>query len=425
MIVVMVLFFIISMVAAYTNRNLIFEQRTSSNQQRSTRALEAAEAGVEWALTLLNNGRLTAACTTSTVAADTDFRKRYLEFGPVFGDIKPLKRSDTTLPDRGLYPTCVYNGTDWSCDCPTDAAPSVTAPVGTGIYPAFRVRFRRVCAVANAEDSACVTPYRPGVIHIDVNGCTSLSEDCLSFPGKPAAGEGRATVHVVAALKAGLPGTPSAALTARTGVDIGASTLGAFNADPSTGLTIHTGGLLNATGARLFGPPGTPGTQTTLSNDSFLVALSADRMFTNTFGLWKDGYRDQPASVVMDCSAGCTAAQLRAKVAMNPGRVFWLNGDLDLDSAGDIGTSDQPVVLNVTGNVIFSSALTVYGVVYSQATTWTSSGAGSIVGAAIAEGGFAGSATTDIVYDRSVLTRLRTLTGSFVRLPGSWKDFDS
>jgi hypothetical protein len=34
----MLLFFIISMVAAYTSRNLIFEQRTSANQYRSTQA---------------------------------------------------------------------------------------------------------------------------------------------------------------------------------------------------------------------------------------------------------------------------------------------------------------------------------------------------------------------------------------------------
>ena len=46
LVVVMVLFFIISMVAAYTSRNLIFEQRTSANQYRSTQAQEAAEAGL-------------------------------------------------------------------------------------------------------------------------------------------------------------------------------------------------------------------------------------------------------------------------------------------------------------------------------------------------------------------------------------------
>ena len=50
LVVVMVLFFIITLVAAYTSRNLLFEQRTSANQYRSTLAFETAEAGIEWAL---------------------------------------------------------------------------------------------------------------------------------------------------------------------------------------------------------------------------------------------------------------------------------------------------------------------------------------------------------------------------------------
>jgi hypothetical protein len=50
--VVMVLFFVVSLVAAYAGRTSIFEQRTSANQYRSTQALEAAEAGLEWAVVL-------------------------------------------------------------------------------------------------------------------------------------------------------------------------------------------------------------------------------------------------------------------------------------------------------------------------------------------------------------------------------------
>ena len=76
LIVVMILFFILSLVAAYTNRSLIFEQRTASNQYRSTQALEAAEAGVEWALAMLNSGRITATCAPSVTVADPSFRQR-------------------------------------------------------------------------------------------------------------------------------------------------------------------------------------------------------------------------------------------------------------------------------------------------------------------------------------------------------------
>ena len=46
LIVVMILFFVMTLVAAYTNRSLIFEQRTSANQYRSTQSLEIADAGM-------------------------------------------------------------------------------------------------------------------------------------------------------------------------------------------------------------------------------------------------------------------------------------------------------------------------------------------------------------------------------------------
>lgn len=431
LIVVMVLFFVMSMVAAYANRNLIFEQKTSSNQQRSTRAFEAAEAGVEWALTMLNTGRLTAACQTSTSTTDTDFRQRYLVIDGSNGNITPRKWNNGTS-DLDLYPTCVYDGTAWVCDCPSATAPTLASPVGTDVFPAFRVRFRRVCAVATAADNACVTPIQPSIVHIDVNGCTTLDDRCLRFhdeatPGVAITNEGRATVHVVAALKAALPSAPTAALTARTTVDVSSAGFSVINAEPQgLGITIQAGGNVAVPADALRGPAGTPGSRTVSGNDAVLAALSADRFFANTFGLGRDSYRDQPAAIVVDCTGGCNANTVRTKIGLNPGRVLWLIGNVDFDSAGDVGSAAEPVLLNVVGNVAFSSPVTVYGLIYSQRNAWTISGSGSIVGAAIAEHGLDGTATTtSIVYDRGVLTRLRTLNGSFVRVPGTWKDFES
>ncbi len=70
---VLLLFFIISLVAAYAGRSLIFEQRTSANQYRATQAFEAAEAGLEWALAMLNGGRISATCLPSANAGDKQF----------------------------------------------------------------------------------------------------------------------------------------------------------------------------------------------------------------------------------------------------------------------------------------------------------------------------------------------------------------
>ena len=194
LIVVGVLFFVLSLVAAYTNRSMIFEQRTASNQYRSTLAFEAAEAGVEWALSMLNGGRIDASCIPSTNVADTSLRQRYLTIDPATGVITP---NGTLDADGGsdLWPSCVFDGSDWNCSCPAAGAPAVAAPVGTGVFPAFRVRFVRASTT------------QPGIVQVQVNGCTRLDDQCLDFPSQAVGGEGRATVQSLIALRGGTGGT--------------------------------------------------------------------------------------------------------------------------------------------------------------------------------------------------------------------------
>ena len=91
--VVLVLFFIVAMVAAYTNRNLIFEQRTSANSYRSARALAAAEAGIDWAVAMLNGGAIDAQCAASS-APNGDFKTRYLSLQPD-GSFAPITWATT------------------------------------------------------------------------------------------------------------------------------------------------------------------------------------------------------------------------------------------------------------------------------------------------------------------------------------------
>ena len=62
LIVVMVLFFVVSLVAAYTNRNLLYEQRMSINNFRATAAMSAADAGIDWAVAMLSGARVDANC---------------------------------------------------------------------------------------------------------------------------------------------------------------------------------------------------------------------------------------------------------------------------------------------------------------------------------------------------------------------------
>lgn len=427
LIIVSLLFFVLSLVAAYTNRNLIFEQKTSTNQYRSTLALEAAEAGVAWALSMLNAGKLSAdSCAFETdpdSTTATTFRSRYLSISPTTGAIS------LTAAGASSYPTCVFDGTDWDCVCPTAGTTLPDDPGTNGLSPAFRVRF--------------LTSTRPDMVFVESQGCTRRDETCLSFPGAAVPGEGRAKIEVLLSLRNALPSPPVAALTVRGVLDAQNAALGAYspvsgNASPiadKTGFSFMSGSpRVNAGAMRLGGPGGTPADASVLviENEEALALPSLDaadrplRMFTNTLLVQPATYRDQPGTVLVDCSAGCNAERIRDHAKLNPGRILWAEGNVDLDGDAsntdeDIGSVASPVMLVVNGT--FNLSVTFYGVVYGVPDDWTVTGDGELNGAMIAGNNMSGGATLTVIRDVDVLSDLRFRTGSFVRSIGRWKDF--
>lgn len=440
LVVVMVLFFIVSLVAAYTSRNLIFEQRTASNQMRSTQALETAEAGLEWALSMLNTGRIDTDCAPSNSPADTSFRERYLQIdtdGNIFARPNPA--------GGDLAPVCVYTGSNtdpWNCKCPTTGASSPTAPSTTQSWPAFKLRFQRILA---SHPANAALPLQPGVVRVQVVGCTRLDtggDPCLTFDGQGAFNEGRVQISANLALTGGASSPPQVALMALGAVNIGGTGISAYNSKAGgSGITVQAGGIINAgTSPVLVSAPGSPGGPSTLrENDSSLILLAtpaappsvytaADRMFSAVFNTRPDTFRTQQAAVEVPCTgspAVCTTEKVRSVTRLNPWRPVWVNGNLQLNDSNDIGAANDPVVMVVNGNVEWTSGAnsTIYGVVYSRSATWTTGGAGRIIGAAIAEGTVAGSGTTTFAHDPDLVRLARWNSGSFVRVPGSWKDY--
>lgn len=418
--VVMVLFLVMALVAGYTGRNLIFEQRTGVNQWRSTQAIEVAQAGLDWAIGQLNTGRILASCAASNLPGDTSFRQRYLQIDAATGQVqRRLSGAGTEL-----WPSCVATDAGWNCSCPADGPPLLAAPGGDAVRPAFRIRF---------FDEPNGTP---GVIGIQVNGCTRLDDTCLNFPASAAAGESRATLTALLALKSGLSVPAGVAAVVRTSASGDAIVV---NADVSSGgFTVQAGGAVTLADTKLFSTPGTPASRSILDADPSLAdaALPADpfaigdRMFAQSFALWPELYRDQPGTLVLDCAGGvCTDAQVRNAASLNPGRPIWVAGALEVNLAGDIGSAAEPVLLILQGNLTFGTAVTIHGVVYGGRSTalpgapWTVSGPGTISGALIAEHGFAGVGDPTIQFVRDVVDHLRLQSGTFAMVPGSWRDF--
>ena len=404
-----ILFFVLALVAAYTNRSMLFEQRTSANQYRALQAAEAAEAGVEWALSMLNTGRSDDNCQPTAHATEPPFRDRYLAIAPDTGAVRP---TGTLGADGGSdrWPTCVFDGTGWDCRCPTDGVGTPPAPAGGGVFPAFRIRFVDIGGAP------------PGAVRLEVNGCTRLADECLDFPVTGVGGEGRATHRVPVALRGGLAAPPVAAVTVRGTLDAGGAALGAFNGDADAGgIAILAGGAVDGPALRVGSAPGTPLSGANVADDTGLAGLpDGERFFTSSFALPSASYRAQPGAVVLDCATvPCSGDRVRGVAERHPGHVLWADGDVDLGAGAEIGTPTAPVLLVVTGDIALDT--TLHGLLYGRAGAW--SGAGTVRGALMVEGDYAGTAAYDVVYDPGVLQRLRWRTGSFVRVPGSWRDY--
>jgi hypothetical protein len=427
LVVVMVLFFIISMVAAYTSRNMIFEQRTGANLYRATQSFEAAEAGMNWALMMLNSGRIDTLCQAAPGTANNSFRQRYLNIDPGTGLITP-----TAAPT----PTCVFNGATsvWSCECLPTGTPSLTAPTVNEVSPAFRIRFR----APNTTPSA----VQPGLVRIDVVGCTRLDNSCLDVAGASSPNEGRTVMGSVLMLSGRATSYPQAALTARGGVT--ASGLVVTNTLSSgSGITVHASDTITTAGLLLTTSSGNALGRSTLDSDTRLnppaIAASgaapgitaAERFFGATFMLTPQRWVQMPGVVTVTCPVGgCNAATVRNQIADNPGRPLWLNGGLLVDSAGDIGSAGAPVMMVVNGNLEFDSpGVTIHGLLMlttPTATGWdtgASAQPGTIRGAVVVDGPVTGTSSLQVHYDGGVLANLRTASGTFFRVAGSWRDW--
>lgn len=454
LIVVMVLFFVMALAAAYSSRSLVFEQRTSANQYRSTQALEAAEAGVEWAVSMLNGGRIGTDCRTASAAAnDTSFRQRYLSVA-ANGTLTPIldPTQPTSLPtrDRALNAACVFNGTTWTCSCPKDTNPTVVTPAGDSVFPAFQVRM----SIHDTNNPTLQVITQPGVVVVESNGCTRADPACLGFPGAPVELEGRATIYAMVALKPALPVQPAAALTVRDHV-LGGTLLQLqlVNTDREAGgITVQAGGSIDAARLKLQSIPGSPGTAL-IANDRRLDATSPisiqrgvrrlvsdppaplnspNRVFASVLGTTPLTYSLQPAALTISCPPGNCRQTLTDLVNANPGRIIWVEGDINLDSGGQIGNvptptdppeSTGPAMIVATGSLVKSTAspVVINGFVYTSQGAWT--GNPDIQGAAFVENSLAATAGGTIVFNRDVVQHLLHRSGSFVRVPGGWRDF--
>jgi len=377
--VVMILFFVMAMVAAYTNRNLIFEQRISASSYQAARALQAAEAAQDWALVMLNAGRIDSNCQPSVDAANTDFRHRYLtEARSVTGaaDGYSVIRRDAPLA-QWLRPACVFtDDAGLACICPSLANPDLLNSLPSSLGSAFSVRFT---LPGNA--------VRAGALGLLARGCANQGSgtgSCVTQTDTPPAVDALVSTQATLGLVRALPRAPTTALTANGAI---------------TGM----------------GAANRPATSPWVSDEAGFAAL---------FGMDRLSYRRQPAVVGITCNGSCTSSSLSAVLDGHPRNTLWVEGNLVLNTADSLGSAADPLMLIVSGTLTVAAKVQIFGFVHANGIMWAAGAeAAQLQGAMVSTAAFTATAIVnpdDLSYNRELLDIIHLRYGSFVRVPGSW-----
>ena len=445
-----------TLVAFFGNRVYIFEQKTSANQFRATKAFETAEAGLEWAIGKLNDPKVIDAepsCATATTGffGKKSFRDRY-------GNPQSKDPDDTSAGSSGFYPTtilpilrtvsqaaCSINSAGaLTCNCPhpEDTYPDNHPTLGADDDARFRVEFKRV---KDDPLTVPVEPTDPLSIEIIAIGCTSKDPACdLVSDGKKA--DATAVVRALVKVVPTFGNAPSSALTTGSATNI-AGNLSVVNTDPSTnGITINAGtSVVQGTSTSVVTLPGTPPSASILDNDASLTALTnadtnGDLFFQSYFGKTMEAYRNDSQTKVItaaDCATATACGTLVSSWYNQGFQQFWIYPDVqftnaNLPTAGTLGTPDRPIFLAGDGNLELKSNLVAYGMLYAATASatenwdYSGSGSGTVFGALVSRGSFnKGSGTLNIVFDPKVFGMGSAPSGVLVKVPGSWRDKNS
>jgi PilX N-terminal len=419
-----------TIIAFFANRSFIFEQRTSANQYRATKAFELAEAGTEWALGKLNEGLPLVAGTTCATggAATNTFRERYATptaaSSPSTGRLVVV--SAPPPPSPPLLRCRINQAGVAACDCQeTPVVPPITlAALGSADNDQghFGVRFAPVVGDVQA-------------VEIISRGCT-VGDSVCDPSATSSSADATAVVRVIAKVVPSSPAGPGAALTAGSLSVTGSTTaLNVVNSNQrSNGITINAGGAV-ATGTNVaaYSVPGTPSRASIIDGDASLTGVTAateNLFFARFFGQPLNSYSSADPDVIRISGADAAARGAEVMSYINRGLRaprFFVPGDVTFDSAvvggGALGSAFNPVVIAATGNLSMSGNFTAHGIFYAAAIDATGAGTTTVNGALVTRGAFSkASGTLNLIYDLSLWSGTLAPHGRLARVPGSWRD---
>jgi hypothetical protein len=390
---------------------------------RATSAFEMAEAGIEWATGMLNNGAYIRASDCAPLpSSHVSFRQKYVQTS--FYAATP---SANFLPATNALPGCQVTGpTTLSCQCPDiPASGTATALFGGNLAPGFGVAFAAVpdpTGPAGATDTMSV--------QVTSTGCTAFTGTCSDA----AKTDARAKVSVI--LKVRRNPIPPSPLTAGGTVTFSGS-IDVTNTTPSTnGILINAGTSIDtgSSGNVLTTIPGQPWQNAIIPNDPSLAGLSGtgsdcsnSTMFQAYFGESIAQYQERAVAISCSSANDC-GSKLAAAYASNSNRAYYFPNGFALNntfSLSQLGSQSDAVSIVTPGSIDISGNINIYGLVFSNNATYNSAGFGNanIYGAVVACRDYQANGSGLLSYDPKALDSIAKNTGVLARVPGSWRDF--
>lgn len=421
----MILLFSTSIIMLYLNRSIIFEQKTSANQMRSTMAMEMAEAGMEWATGMLNTAYDIDANCAFLTTTNISFRRKYVQ--TKWGDA--TTPTTNVVPATTTYPGCKVQVIDdpadpplrsvSTCNCPAvPSSGSATAALGSAVQPGFTAAFS-----ATSD---------PEAVRIIVTGCTAQAGTCT--PTTTGNSDATATISAILKLRPLLRAAPASPLTCGTTCNVGGS-YNIINRDVATGGILANAGIAitQAPGTVYTSIPGQPAANALVANDTSLSAISSadptcsnSSMFSAYFGSTIAQYAASPMTkTIANCGSASSCGGLVDTAYGDGWRSFYFpDGFARNNSSGSLGSVSNPVTLVSAAGFEVNGNIDIYGMIFSNSANVNDVGTGTadIHGAMVTCAGYKNNGNGTLEYDANVLKGVRRSTGSLVRVPGSWTD---
>jgi len=420
LVIAIILLVAITLVTLYTARTAVMEQRISANEIRAKAALEAAQAGLDYAVDYMtsvgtmdkcdttDNGN--APCSAAELADPDDSD----EAADVLTNARVVLDSNdpgagyaasymVTFCDATAYalpaaqPTCAEIEAN-SGACPTPpASPDVAAIYSCG-WSDDGVALQMVSQVARKSPAFANVPRNPLTAHsyVQLDGSSTITNYYTNlniWTGESTgigSNSGKTFIRnpnvPMPAIDADLPANPSSCTT--------------------------TANYVCTTDKNKTGPD-------VVANDTTLSSLTDDEFFENFFGTGKDSYHSN--YVTMDLT-GDTVGAVNANPAVQ-NEVIWVqdNDPISLPSPATIGSRDYPVIVVIDGDLVTSNVM-IYGILYVLGNV-NVQGNLEVHGAAIVEGNVSGTGSLDIVFDPKAVNNASLQPAPVATLAGTWRDW--